>query len=537
MNVPRSLVTLALGWAAVMSAQQPSASVVGRVTDATAAVIPGVTIKITNIDTNIAQSGSSNQTGDFTIPFLNPGRYRMEATLDGFRSYRHAEFTLTVDQVLRIDIALAIGSAAESVTVTSAPPVLNTESGARGEVTTNKEISEMPLDGRNFSDLAYLTGGVIPKGDGGDGAYAVNGARADNFGFVIDGVENTQKRNTGAMINPSLEGVQEFKLITSGFSAEYGKYAGGVLSVVTKSGTNRFRGSAYEFLRNDVLDARGYFDVSKSKLRKNQFGAVVAGPVYLPKLYDGRNRTFFMVSWDSVRLINGKTQRGITPTPEMLNGDFSRATDAFGRRITLMDPIDKVPFANNQIPLSRFDPVALKLAAYFPKPNLAGGGVNNFISQGNGTTGNNNFGIKVDHNLSARDRLTTSAFWRPNSTSDPVADSRSPLPIFGSVNNTLDLLSYLRYLRTLSPTMFLDAKISFSRKTNNQRWPYSDERDWAGEVGFVGGTTNPVAKGLPQLTASGYIILGPAYDLPKIWSYNNYQYAASMTWIHGKHNM
>ncbi len=518
-----TLVTLSLALLASLNAQQPSASVVGRVTDATGAVIPGVSIKITNLDTNIAQTGSSNAIGDFTIPYLNPGRYRMEATLTGFRSYKHAEFTL-------------IGSSAESITVTDRPPVLNTESGARGEVTTNKEIAEMPLDGRNFSDLAYLTGGVIPKGDGGDGAYAVNGARADNFGFVIDGVENTQKRNTGAMINPPIESVQEFKLITSGFSAEYGKYAGGLLSVVTKSGGNRLHGSVYEFLRNDMFDALSYFDVSKSKLRKNQFGATVSGPVYIPKLYNGRNRTFFMVSWDSLRLINGKTQRGITPTPEMLNGDFSKATDAFGKPIALTDPIAKTPFPGNQIPVSRFDPVAVKLAAFYPKPNLSGS-VNNFISQGNGSATTDNFAIKVDHHLSDRDQLTLSVFWRPNDTSDPVADSRSPLPIFGSVNNTLDVLSYLRYLRTITPTMFFDAKAAFSRKTNNQRWPYGNDRDWAGETGFVGGITNPIASGLPQLTASGYIILGPAYDLPKIWSYNNYQYTASMTWIKGKHSM
>jgi outer membrane receptor for ferrienterochelin and colicin len=161
----------------------------------------------------------------------------------------------------------------ESVTVSDTPSVVNTESGARGEVVTEKEITEIPLDGRNFTDLAYLTGGVIPRGDGGDGSFAVNGGRADNFGFYVDGVNNTQRRNTGAVINPPLEGVQEFKVITSGFSAEYGRYAGGMMSVVTKGGTNKLHGSLYEFLRNDAFDATSYIDVAKSKLRRNQFGA------------------------------------------------------------------------------------------------------------------------------------------------------------------------------------------------------------------------------------------------------------------------
>ncbi len=521
---------------ASLAAQTPSASVIGRITDPTGAVIPGVSVTVLNLDTNIAQRGSSNQVGDYTIPYLSPGRYSMEAVATGFRTYKHAEFTLVVDQVLRLDIGLEIGSATESVTVTDAPPVLNTESGARGEVTANDEIVEMPLDGRNFSDLAYLTGGVIPKGDGGDGQYAVNGARADNISFLVDGMNNTQRRNTGPVVNPPIEGVQEFKMMTSGYSAEFGRYAGGVLSVITKSGTNRLRGSLYEFVRNDMWDATGYFDVQKSKLRRNQFGATVTGPVYLPKVYDGRNRTFFLVTWDSLRSVEGETQRGIVPWPEMLQGDFSRAVDAFGRPLKITDTLAKAPFPNNQIPQSRLDPVSLKMAAYFPKPNLTGS-ANNFISQGNGTTSNNNFGIKVDHQLSDRDRVTLSTFWRPNTSWDPIVSSRSPLPQFGLANNTLDLLSYVRYLRSVTPTMFLDATASFSRKTNNQRWPYSAERDWAADVGFVGGTTNPVARGLPQFEATGYIILGPAYDYPKIWSFNNYQYTGSLTWIRGRHNL
>ncbi len=211
------------------------------------------------------------------------------------------------------------------------------------------------MDGRNFSDLALLTGGVIPKGDGGDGTYVVNGARADDAGFLLDGVNNTQRRNTGAMIAPPIESVQEFKMLTSGYSAAYGRYAGGMLTAVTKSGANRFRGSLYQFLRSDAIDATDFFEVAKSKLRRNQFGATVSGPVYLPKLYNGRNRTFFMFTWDSLRRIDGKSVRSLVPGPEMLRGDFSKAVDAFGRPVTITDALDRAPFPGNQIPASRFD--------------------------------------------------------------------------------------------------------------------------------------------------------------------------------------
>jgi hypothetical protein len=183
----------------------------------------------------------------------------LEASSTGFRTHKRGEFTLEVEQVLRLDIPLEIGSAGESATVNDAPPAL-------------------------------LSGGVIPKGDGSDGSYAVSGARADN---------------TGAAMNPPIKCVQEFKMPVSGFSAEYGRYAGGMLTVAAKSGAHRLRGARYEFPRNDALGATGYFDPGKAKLRRNQFGATVSGPFHLPKIYDGRHRTFFIAGWINRGIANG----------------------------------------------------------------------------------------------------------------------------------------------------------------------------------------------------------------------------------------
>ncbi len=512
-------------------AQTPSASVVGRVVDATGAVIPGVAVRVTNLDTNQSFDGLSNEVGEYAIPYLDPGRYSLEAKREGFRVYKRSEFTLAVDQVLRLDFQLEIGATTESITVTEAAPLLNTENAVRGDVTTNEEISEIPLAGRNFSDLAYLTGGVMPKNEDADGQYAINGARADNVSFLVDGMNNTQRRNTGAVVSPPLEGVREFKMITSGFSAEYGRYAGGVLSVVMKSGGNRLRGALYEFIRNDLPDARNFFDVDKSKLRRNQFGATLSGPVLIPKVYNGHDRTFFLFSWESLRQISGTTQRGIVPRPEMLEGDFSSAVDAFGKPLTLNDPLAKAPFPQNRIPLARFDPVSARLAAYFPAPNLVGS-ANNYIAQANSRSNWNNFSIKGDHSISPRDRLSLSVFWRPNTSFNPF--TRSPIPIFGATTNSREVLSGIRYLRTITPMLYAEWSASFSRKTYNWGWPQTG-RDWSSEVGFVGGTKNPVAMGLPQIEATGYIILGHAYDLPKIWAFNNYQYSGSMTWVRGRH--
>ena len=212
---------------APLLAQAPSANVVGRVVDASGAVLPGVAIKITNLDTNQTYRGTSNGAGDYTVLYLTPGRYWQEATSVGFRDYKRSEFALQVDQQLRLDVTLEVGSTSEAITVSDVPAALNTESGPRGDVTSNAEISEMPLNGRNFNDLAYLTGGVVPPGSGADGQFAVNGARADNVSSLVDGMNNTQRRNTAFVVGPPVESIQEFKMITSGFSAEYGRFAGG----------------------------------------------------------------------------------------------------------------------------------------------------------------------------------------------------------------------------------------------------------------------------------------------------------------------
>ncbi len=517
------------------SAQTPSAGVTGRVTDANGAVIAGATIKVTNLDTNSSQQTVTNETGDFVLPYLNPANHSLEVQASGFRTYKRDSFTLAVSQVLRLDIRLEVGATTETVNITDAPTALNTETGTRGEVTTATEVAELPLDGRSFSDLALLTGGAIPRGDGGDGSFAVNGGRGDNTGFLLDGMNNTQRRNTGAVINPPLESIQEFKLLTSGFSAEYGRYAGGMLTVVTKSGTNRLHGSLYEFVRNDVFDAKGYFDPALLKLRRNQFGATVSGPVVLPKIFNGRNRTFFLFAWDSLRQIEGNAERVLIPTPEMLRGDFSKATNANGQPQVITDTVNRVPFANNRIPENRFDPVAVRLAKYFPAPNLSNSPFN-YITQGNLTNSFDSFSAKVDHTLSDKARLTGGAFWRTRNTFNPVVSSRSPLPYFGSSNTPNEVLTYIRYLHTFTPTMYLEASANYSRRDNREVWPNSgDSSDWAKETGFNGGTNNPVAAGPPYIIMTGYMPLGPANDIPKIWAFNNYQYTGALTWIRSAH--
>ncbi len=522
--------------ASSLMAQAPSASVTGRITDASGAVIPGVSVKVANVATNQTRAGLSNAAGDYNLLYLPPGRYTLEADAKGFATHKQAAFSLDLDQEQRIDIRLEVGTTGQTITVAETPESLNTENGSRGDVTSNAELTELPLNGRNYTDLSFLTGGVVAKSDNTDGQFSVNGARADNVGFLIDGMNNTQRRNTTVMVTPPLEGVQEFKVITSGFAAEYGRYAGGLVSMVTRSGGNQVRGSLYEFLRNNAFDARNFFDATKSKLILNQFGATVNGPVVLPKIYHGKDKTFFLFSWETLRSVSGITARGVVPDPQMLSGDFTGARTAAGKPQTIIDPLaGNTAFAGNKIPASRLDPVSRAIDAYYPKPNVSGN-VNNYISQGNSGTNAPKFNTKVDHAIGANDRLTFSALWNNTAAVAPFITNRSPVIPFGTTNDTFGLLAGIRYIHIFSPSLFNEASVNFSRSTLRQL-PTASDHDWSAEAGFLGATKNPLDLGLPYITVSGYIDLGQPYDLPKTWSYNNFQYADGVTWIHGLHTV
>ena len=279
-------------------AQSPTATLVGRIQDPSGASVPGARVDVTNSNTAELRSASSNADGEFAIPNLRPGSYDVAVEAAGFRAKRETGLTLQVDQTARLDVQLSVGSQADSIEVKADMPLLNTENASKGDVVVNEEITEMPLAGRSFGDLALLVPGVAPTAEGGHGSpFAVNGARSDNTNFVLDGLNTQNPRGGNNQVNPPLDAMQEFKMQTTGFSAEYGRLAGGVMSMVLKTGGNRLHGSLSEFLRNDVLDARDFFSADKQPLRRNQFGVSLDGPVVLPKLYDGRNRTFFLFTW------------------------------------------------------------------------------------------------------------------------------------------------------------------------------------------------------------------------------------------------
>ena len=367
-------VILVIG-AALGQLEAQTATLVASVTDPTGSAVIAAKVEIRNSGTNEVRKAQTDQRGEFTAPDLAPGIYDVSITHPGFRTLHETGLELQVEQQARVEYRLQLGSLSDKVEVTASAPLINTENGEKGDVMVAAEIAEMPLDGRDFTNLGLLTpGAVTGLPQGGYGSFAsVSGARADNTSLLVDGNNNRSAQTGGAVSRPNLDAIQEFKMETSGYSAEFGRFAGGVVNVVLKSGGNQVHGAVFEFLRNDRLNARNFFAATIPPYRRNQFGGMcLSGPVYIPKLYDGRNRTFFMFSWESYRQGVGTSALVVVPTVAVTRGDFSGLP-------AIKDPLaNNAAFPGNQIPLSRASPASLNAQAFYPAPNHAG--ANNYYS-------------------------------------------------------------------------------------------------------------------------------------------------------------
>jgi hypothetical protein len=356
--------------AGTAAAQTATGQITGTVRDATGAVVTGVKVVVTNQQTGLTRETNTGTTGDYVIPLLPVGVYVVTAERSGFKIALHSDLQLTVDQIQRVDMVLEPGNVTETVEVVSSAIALDTGSASVGHTITEKQVTELPLNGRNFLQLLFLGAGAVETTgeqggmrQGAGNAISIMGARPTSNNFMIDGTANidTSLGTPAAIL--SVDAIQEFKEQTTTYSAEYG-FSSNQINIVSKTGTNQFRGTGFGFFRNEAWDSRNFFDSRtspKPKLDQKQFGLVVGGPVLLP-MYDGRNRTFFLVNYEGTRIERGATNFYTVPTPDELAGRFSS---------TIVDPLTGQPFPNNTIPQSRFSRLA-QLALrnnWFPAPN------------------------------------------------------------------------------------------------------------------------------------------------------------------------
>ena len=405
-----------------MYAQQTSATLLGTVTDASGAAVAGVTVRATNLATNFNRQGVTDQVGSYSIRPLPAGSYRITASQSGFQAQQIDNVVLQVEQSARVDISLKVGNVTETINVSASAAVLQTENATVGTVIDAGKIVDLPLNGRNFIQLAQLTPGVNPgtpgsitvrRGRGSvgqtDAAYgstaaSANGARDTANRFYLDGIELMDYDAMTYSFSPSIDSLAEFKVQTSTYSAEYGGAPGGQINMLTKGGSNAFRGTLWEFNRNNQLvqayDAIAGKSVTSPRLNRNQFGANIGGPVLIPKLYNGKDKTFFFFNWESGYAAQGAApQYRIVPTVAQRGGDFSAMT------IKLKDPLG-IGIVNNIIPKSQLSATTAAFLNFEPLPNTSNGVFNYLTTAASAVSRQKNFTTRIDHSLSSKDQIS-----------------------------------------------------------------------------------------------------------------------------------
>jgi hypothetical protein len=411
------------------AAQVEQGRFVGRISDPADAVIVGAVVKVTNTGTNITQTAVTNRSGEFVVTPVAAGVYNLSVTAPGFETTTSAAIEIQVGQIVREDLKLKVGASTTVVEVTTATPLLTADSATIGQVITNSQLTELPLNGRGFFKLAELTpGAALLPATGNSLAIrpeivdgnTISGIRGSAISFLLDGVDVSEQHQGGTFIQTSIDALQEFSVQQSPYSAEFNR-GGAFFNATTKSGTNRFHGGVFEFIRNDKLDARNFFSLTRAILKRNQFGGVIGGPLSIPHLYDGKDRTFFLVDYEAQRLRQGLVESGTVPTNAQRTGDFSAA----GLH-TIYDPLSASTTATrtqiscngvlNVICPSRISPQATAVLAYYP---MANSGATSFQAVPSQAIDWDQFTIRIDHQIGKSNRLFARWAYINNRESDP----------------------------------------------------------------------------------------------------------------------
>jgi hypothetical protein len=397
-------------------AQVEQGRFVGQVVDSQGAVVPGANVKLTNTGTNIVQTAVTDGGGDYVITPVPAGEYVLSVSAQGFATSTTSRIEAQVGQIVRENMKLNIGSSSQTIEVTTAAPLLSTDSATIGQVITNQQLTGLPLNGRGFYKLAELTPGASLQNATGNSlairpeivnGNVISGIRGSATSFLLDGVDVSEQHQGGTFIQTSIDALQEFSVQQSPYSAEYNR-GGAFFNATTKSGTNQFHGGIFEFIRNDKLDARNYFALTRQTLKRNQFGGDLGGPLTIPHLYNGKSRTFFFLDYEGQRLRQGEVFNDIVASAAQRGGNF-------GSKV-IKDPLTGVAFPNNTIPGNRLSSQALAIQNYFPLPNNSTGTASFVPSQ---AIDWDQFTVRLDDQLTPSNRLFARWIYVKNRETDP----------------------------------------------------------------------------------------------------------------------
>lgn len=535
------LLALLSAFPPVAWAQQETATITGEVRDASGAVVPKAQVTITNVETNFIVKGETNDQGIYKVPSLKPGNYTVTVQVAGFKKALRSGITLQVNQVAPVDFSLQVGDLATVVEIVGGVTLLETETSARGSVIDQKKIVDLPLNGRDYNQLALLSPGVLPgtprlASVNFKGVLNVNGNRTFNNVFLLDGVDNISYSNSFRgenvqLVQPSIDALQEFKIQTNAYSAEFGRSSGAVVNATIKSGTNSIRGTVYEFLRNDVLDANNFFSnalsAPKPVRKRNQFGAAVGGPLV-------KNHTFWFGDYEGLREREGVPRVRLVPTAAEKAGLFSTA---------VVDPFatGRPEFSKNAagqwvIPSSRWDPVGAAIVKLIPDPNVAGTTI--FASTPVTRTRQDQFDVRIDHQIAHNITLFGRYSFVDTNTFRPA-----PLPglaegsfndAFGSnLNRSQGLALGLTW--TFSPTFVGDFRFGFARG-NYFTFPPNFGVDGSAAIGLKNVPNDPaIVGGFPKVNIQGFDAVGRHTSTPQFQTPRSWNPRATLSWNRGQH--
>lgn len=557
-------------------AQTFKATVVGQVSDAAGASVPNATVTITQPATNQSQTVTTDGEGNFTISQLDPGSYTLRVEVANFKVLEKVNLVLETNQTARLNLSLEAGNVQEVVTVQAETPAINTETSSKGEVIVEKQVQELPLNGRNFTDLALLTPGVYRRpaeDDQGEG-LATAGTRTDASNFILDGINNRSDRNANIGVNTSVDSIREFKVETSTYSAEFGRTAGAQINVVSKSGTNRYSGSLFEYVRNNVFDAKNAlaFDVpgtptdeSEKVLRRNQFGGTFGGPLPFfnfgeggPVFNSGKDRTFFFVSYEGTRERRSQTSNQTAPNAAWLRGDFSNllsqgviiydpATIRCVSQTNVSTPIPASgqcpannravtdPFPGNIIPQNRFSAVSRQILQYIPAANIPGT-LDGYAAFGINRPDRDQYLAKIDQRFS-EDNSAYFRFARQNSNGyQTFPSARNFYPNFGRDASSKNDTYAVSDTHIFSPTIVNEARFGYFRQ-DTKNLGQNRGQDFNALFGIPGVSPGVDLQGFPAIRIDGFSEFGDRPNDPFNYLLKTFQFFDSVNIVAGRHNL
>ena len=525
-----------------LRSQSVRGTILGTVTDSSGAVVGRATITARQTATGLTRTEVTSESGEYSIQQLPVGTYVVTAEQPGFKKTERTGIELRVDDRLRIDLTLDVGQVTDTVAVEATAPIINTDSSTVGNVVDNKKVTELPLNGRNFLQLNLLVPGVNQGVKGSQnqtqgGSISVNGVREQGNNFLLDGMDNNDLAINQYAVAISTEAIQEFKVQASTYSAEFGRSPGAQVNVATKAGTNEVHGVLYEYLRNDALDAKNFFDRPGRipEYRRNQYGTSVGGPIK-------KNKTFFFGNFEGNRIRQGITKVATEPTAAFKSGNFSALPTIIYDPATLHSVngvLIRDPFPGNIIPTNRITSAGQAVANLYPDPNTPSTSVASGLYTSSPTKVDdfNQFTVRVDHRFNDNHSIFARYSYSKENrfdTFDSFCAGSNTVPGFGC--NTLNggQQVVLDYIWLVTPTMVNEARTSFTR-VRGGIFQQNEGNDISTKLGIAGTSRNPQDFGVPIVTATGYDRLGEATNLPQDRHDNTFEWADSLSKTSGRH--